>query len=97
MKDLDKMFDEEFVTPALIDGVKVNRLRPSIKDPKDIKSFIHTHYIPREEVLELVGEDKKVIENMLLDDRLFENHGLDGVKGYNQAKQDIREAIKNKV
>ena len=34
-------------------------------------------------------EGKKTIENMLYDDRLWEKHGMDGIKGYNADSSNI--------
>lgn len=51
--------------------------------------------MPIDKILEeWIGEErKKVIPNMLQEDKVFDEHGMDGVKGYNQALTDLKSRI----
>ena len=40
-------------------------------------------------------EAKPAIANMLLDDEVFINHGMDGVRGHNTLARNIKEFISN--
>lgn len=45
---------------------------------------------------EIKSKSKKVIPNMLQEDELYNERGMDGVKGYNQALGLALQIIKNK-
>ena len=58
-----------------------------------LELFCTLLYITNKQLLESVvgmmeGTKKKVIVNMLQDDEIFQERGMDGVKGFNQALQD---------
>jgi len=41
----------------------------------------------------MIPKTKKVIPNMLQDDALFQERGMDGIKGYNQCIADIKSKL----
>ena len=63
------------------------------------KDFLksHTLAILQSVIDGLVKSKKPVIENMVLDDPLFIEKGIDGVKGYNKALQDQIDTLNKEI
>ena len=88
----EKRFEERFVKMATDwrenNGWTVDYVNSRASN---IKEFIESYTKDLlQSVVEMAGGmKKKTIENMLQEDELFNEKGIDGVRGYNQALSDI--------